>query len=73
MDSPILNTNLIEMILKIVKRRLTEIYRLAGAIGASKYEFASMIAEIFKLNRELIRLVTMNGLEWTVPRLKDLS
>jgi len=72
-NSPTLNTNLAEMILEIAERKLTGIYHLAGATKVSRYEFASMIAETFDLNKELIRPVTMDKLEWIAPRPRDSS
>jgi len=72
-NSPTLNTNLAEMIIEIAERKLIGIYHLAGATKVSRYEFASMIAEVFDLNKELIRPVTMNRLEWIAPRPRDSS
>jgi len=72
-NSPTLNTNLAEMIIEIAERKLIGIYHLAGATKVSRYEFASMIAEVFDLNKELIRPVTMNKLEWIAPRPRDSS
>ncbi|MEM1914653.1 MAG: dTDP-4-dehydrorhamnose reductase [Candidatus Nezhaarchaeales archaeon] len=72
-NSPTLNTNLAEMILEIAERKLTGVYHLAGATRVSRYEFACMIAETFDLDKELIRPVTMDKLEWIAPRPKDSS
>ena len=72
-NSPTLNTNLAEMILEIAERKLTGVYHLAGATRVSRYKFASMIAETFDLDKDLIRPVTMDKLEWIAPRPKDSS
>lgn len=72
-NSPTINTNLAEMTLEVVERRLKGIYHLAGATRISRYDFAKLIAEAFNLNHELIIPVTMDKLKWTASRPKDSS
>ena len=72
-NSPTLNTNLAEMILEVAERRLTGVYHLAGATRVSRYEFASIVAEAFDLDKELIRPIAMDELEWRAPRPRDSS
>ena len=72
-NSPTLNSNLAEMIIETVDRRLTGIYHMAGASRVSRYEFAKALAETFKLNSKLIKQTTMNSLKWTAKRPKDSS
>jgi dTDP-4-dehydrorhamnose reductase len=53
-NTPTLNTNLAEMTLEVVERRLMGIYHLCGATRLSRIEFAKMIADTFGLDKSLI-------------------
>jgi len=53
-NSPTLNSNLAEMTLEVLERRLTGIYHLCGATRISRLEFARKIADVFSLDQELI-------------------
>jgi len=68
--SPTLNTNLAEMLLEIAERKITEILHTAGATKASRHEFALGLAEVFKLNTDLVKPARMNEVSW---RPKDLK
>ena len=72
-SSPTLNTNLSEMLLEVVERRIAGIYHLAGATRISRYDFAKLIAENFNLNKRLIKPSTMDMLRWTANRPRDSS
>ena len=72
-NSPTLNTNLANMILEIVERRLAGVYHLAGSTPISRYDFAKLLAEEFKLPKELIRSVTSDKLSWAARRPRDSS
>jgi dTDP-4-dehydrorhamnose reductase len=56
-NTPTLNTNLAEMTLEALERRLTGIYHLCGATRVSRLEFAMEIANLFCLDKELIEPV----------------
>jgi len=71
--SPTLNSNLAEMLLEIVSRRITGIFHTAGATRASRHEFALKLAQIFELNTNLIKPAKMNELPWKAKRPKDSS
>jgi dTDP-4-dehydrorhamnose reductase len=71
--SPTLNTNLAEMLLEITKRRITGIFHTAGANRASRHEFALKLAQIFDLNKNIIKPAKMNELPWKARRPKDSS
>jgi len=71
--SPTLNTNLAEMILEIVEKRLTGVYHLAGATPINRYDFASFLAEKFKLDKNLIRPVKSEDMKWKAKRPKNTS
>ncbi len=72
-NSPTLNTNLADMIIEILERRLTGIYHLAGATRISRYDFAKLIAKTFNLNENLIIPITSDKIQWTAKRPKDSS
>jgi len=72
-NSPTLNTNLANMILEIVDRRLTGIYHLAGATALSRYDFAKALAEEFNLNTQLIKPVTSREIAWKAKRPRNSS
>ena len=72
-NSPTLNSNLAEMILEAVDRRLIGIYHLAGASRISRYMFAKTLAETFNLDHSLINPTTMNELRWIANRPRDSS
>lgn len=71
--SPTLNTNLAEMLLEIVERRITGIFHTAGATRTSRHEFARKLAQIFDLDSNLIKPIKMNDLLWKAKRPKDSS
>jgi len=72
-NSPTLNTNLAEMLIEVLEKRLTGIYHLAGATRINRYEFAKLIAEVFSLNKELIKPIDSNKISWIARRPKDSS
>ncbi len=53
-NTPTLNTNLAEMTLEVIERRLTGIYHMCGATRVSRLEFAEQIADAFGLDKSLI-------------------
>jgi dTDP-4-dehydrorhamnose reductase len=72
-NTPTLNTNLSEMTIEILERRLTGIYHSCGATRVSRYEFAMKIAEAFNLNSSLIQKVTSSEFHWIARRPIDSS
>ena len=72
-NSPTLNTNLAEMILEIVEKRITGTFHLAGATRLSRYEFAQNIAETFNLDKNLLRPTTSEKMPWIAKRPRDTS
>ena len=71
--SPTLNTNLAEMILEVAQKHLTGIYHLSGATPINRYDFASLIAETFDLDKKLIKPATSEEMNWTAKRPKNTS
>ena len=72
-NSPTLNTNLAEMTLEIIERKLTGIFHLSGATRISRYDFAHLIAETFHLDSNLLCAATSAEFSWTAKRPKDSS
>ena len=72
-NTPTLNTNLAEMTLEVIERRLTGIYHLCGATRVSRFEFATKIAEAFSLNTGLIDKVLSSQFTWPAKRPADSS
>ena len=72
-NSPTLNTNLANMVLEVLERKLTGIFHLAGATRLSRYEFAKFLAENFSLDTNLITPVSSKEFSWAAKRPKDSS
>ena len=72
-NSPTLNTNLANMVLEVLERKLTGIFHLAGATRLSRYEFAKFLAENFSLDMNLITPVSSKEISWIARRPKDSS
>lgn len=72
-NTPTLNTNLAEMTLEILGRRLTGTYHLCGATRVSRLEFANQICDAFGLDKSLIDPVTSAQFTWPAKRPADSS
>jgi dTDP-4-dehydrorhamnose reductase len=72
-NSPTLNTNLANMILEIIERKLTGTFHLSGATRISRYDFANVIAQTFNLDANLIDPCLSADLPWVAKRPRDSS
>ena len=72
-NTPTLNTNLAEMTLEAVERRLTGTFHLCGATRVSRYQFAELIAEAFALDKSLIDPALSSQFKWPAKRPMDSS
>jgi dTDP-4-dehydrorhamnose reductase len=72
-NSPTLNTNLADMTLEIIERKLTGTFHISGATRLSRYDFALQIAKTFNLNSNLISPITSATFSWSAKRPKDSS
>jgi dTDP-4-dehydrorhamnose reductase len=72
-NTPTLNTNLAEMTLEVIERRLTGTYHLCGASRVSRFEFAEMLADAFSLDKCLIEPVESSSFSWVAKRPRDSS
>jgi dTDP-4-dehydrorhamnose reductase len=71
--SPTLNTNLAEMLLEIIQKKITGILHTAGDTRINRYNYALKLAEIFNLNLNLIKPAKMNQISWKAKRPRDSS
>jgi dTDP-4-dehydrorhamnose reductase len=72
-NSPTLNTNMADMTLEIIERKLTGIFHISGATRINRYNFAKQIAEIFNLDSNLISPTTSAEFSWAAKRPRDPS
>jgi dTDP-4-dehydrorhamnose reductase len=72
-NSPTLNTNLAEMTLEIIERKLTGTFHLSGATRINRYDFAKQIAISFNLDLNLIYPAKSAEFSWAAERPKDSS
>jgi dTDP-4-dehydrorhamnose reductase len=70
-NTPTLNTNLAEMTIELIQRRLTGIYHLCGATRVSRIEFAEQIVDTFNLNKGLIDKVKSS--QFTLPAKRPMD
>ena len=66
--SPTLNTNLAQMTLEIVKKKLKGIYHLSGATPITRYDLAIKIAQTFTLNKTLIEKASIDDFNFPARR-----
>jgi dTDP-4-dehydrorhamnose reductase len=71
--SPTLNTNLARMVLEIVEKELKGVYHIAGGTRISRYDFSIKLAEVFDLDKTLVKKIKMDQLNWKAKRPKDSS
>ena len=66
--SPTLNTNLAQMILETIEKKLTGVYHLSGATPINRHKFSTLIAERFQLDETLISPSTSREMNWLAKR-----
>ncbi len=72
-NSPTLNTNMADMTLEVIERKLTGIFHLSGATRISRYDFAKQIAKSFNFDSNSISPATSAEFQWAAKRPKDSS
>jgi dTDP-4-dehydrorhamnose reductase len=72
-NSPTLNTNMAEMTLEVVERKLTGIYHLSGATRISRFDFAALLARTFDFDTNLIVPTSSAEFSWIARRPRDSS
>ncbi|MCK4572069.1 dTDP-4-dehydrorhamnose reductase [candidate division WOR-3 bacterium] len=73
LNTPTLADNLVELILELIERDETGIFHISGSERINRYNFAIKIAEIFNLNKDLIKPITSDQLNWIAKRPQDSS
>ena len=73
LNTPTLADNLAELILELIERDETGIFHISGSERINRYDFAIKIAEIFNLNKDLIKPITSDQLNWIAKRPLDSS
>ena len=69
---PIPAWNLADVLLEIAERRLTGIYHAVCPDSSTRYEFARKIAEVFGLDKRLVKPMSMDEVEVIAHRPKTL-
>lgn len=72
-NSPTLNTELAECILKLINKDVNGLYHVAGDERISRHDFAKKIAKIFGFNEEAIEPIKTEQLNQKAMRPKDSS
>lgn len=72
-NSPTLNTNLAEMTLEVIERKLTGTFHLSGATRINRYDFAKLIAQAFNLDANLMNPCSSADFSWAAKRPRDSS
>jgi len=72
-NSPTLADNLAELILELIEKEETGIFHISGSERISRFDFAIKIAEVFDLNKGLIKPITSDQLNWIAKRPMDSS
>ena len=72
-NTPTLNTNLAEMTIEVIQRKLTGTFHLCGATRVSRFEFAQKIAKTFGFDQSLIEPVLSSQFSWPAKRPTDSS
>ena len=72
-NTPTYTDELTNGIIKIYEKDVNGILHFGGGEKVSRYEFALKIAEIFDLNKDLIKPIKSSELGWKANRPKDTS
>lgn len=72
-NSPTLNSNMAEMTLEILEQKLEGIFHISGATRINRYDFATLLAQTFRLDSKLIQAVTSEYFSWPATRPRDSS
>jgi dTDP-4-dehydrorhamnose reductase len=71
--SPVLNTVLAKVIYEIYEREINGIIHFSSLDSISRFEFGTLIAEIFNLRKERIYHARMEDMAWIAKRPKNSS
>jgi dTDP-4-dehydrorhamnose reductase len=72
-NTPTLADNLAELISELIESGESGLFHACGRERINRYDFAVKIAAIFDLNKELIKPITSDQLNWIAKRPMDSS
>ncbi len=72
-NNPTLADNLADIILKLYEKDVNGIFHVVGKDNVSRYELALKVAEVFGLNKKLIKPITTPELRQPAPRPRKLE
>jgi len=72
-NTPTLADDLAELILELIKKEKWGIFHISGSERISRFDFALKLAEVFDLNKDLIKPITTEQLNWIAKRPMDSS
>ena len=72
-NTPTLADNLAELILELIESEESGLFHACGSERINRYDFALKIAAIFDLNKELIKPIASDQLNWIAKRPMDSS
>ena len=72
-NTPTLADNLAELISELIERGESGLFHVCGSERINRYDFAIKIAAIFDLNKELIKPIASDQLNWIAKRPMDSS
>lgn len=72
-NSPTFNTNLADMTLELIERKLTGTFHLSGATRISRFDFAKLLAQTFMLDDSLVNPCLAADFSWVAKRPRDSS
>ena len=71
--SPILVNDLAKILFRLYERKCEGVLHIVGSQSCSKLDFAHKIAEVFNLDKSLIKPVSFHELDLRAPRAKNTS
>jgi dTDP-4-dehydrorhamnose reductase len=71
--SPTYASNLAEMLLEIIDRKVNGIINASGSSRISRFDQALSIASLYNLDKNLLRPATIDEMEWNAPHPKGSS
>jgi len=71
--SPTFVPNLSEMLIEVIKKKITGILHLAGSTRISRFEFAQILAQKLNLDPILLKPIKIDDMNWIAQRPRDSS
>lgn len=71
--TPILTNNLAQAIFELYEKKIYDLFNIVGSEKLSKYDFAMKVAEIFGLDKSMIKKTTLDKIPFKSKRPRDAS